>query len=432
MKNFILLCAIVCCANGCPATISNLHKRLHEISMKVHCELSQWGDCDATCGEGIRSRNITIPAKHGGNECSEELTQPCNLKPCPVHCELSQWGDCDATCGEGIRSRNITIPAKHGGNECFEELTQPCNLKPCPGPINLIAGGYDGGYKGYKNDAQIVDLSSQTRSCYFPYYPIAMSYATGAIVSGTPIVCGGESTGYKYHSECYKYTTNSWKFLTNMSTKRWNSASVPVKGKLLVLGGKDGDRNRLATSEYVSPDGDASQPGPDLPGPRSSHCAVKLSNGQVMLLGGYPDENKKSAIIFHPDTEEFDQSLPSLTFGREKFGCATFNSPLHDNREVVLAVGGKYQATAEVLDYTQPNPAWTQITGLPTDYSNYFWGARAVTSASGQGAIVQYKEHFYKLTCEVSGCTWRILPNQLNPGVSDAVMMTLPSDFNAC
>jgi len=34
MKNFILLCAIVCCANGCPATISNLHKRLHEISMK--------------------------------------------------------------------------------------------------------------------------------------------------------------------------------------------------------------------------------------------------------------------------------------------------------------------------------------------------------------------------------------------------------------
>ena len=39
------------------------------------------------------------------------------------------------------------------------------------------------------------------------------------------------------------------------------SASVPVKGKLLlVLGGCDGD-NSLATSEYVSPDEDASQPG---------------------------------------------------------------------------------------------------------------------------------------------------------------------------
>ena len=72
------------------------------------------------------------------------------------------------------------------------------------------------------------------------------------------------------------------------------------------------------------------------------------------------------------------------------------------------------------------------VAGLPTDYDDDFDGARAVTSASGQGAIVQHEEHFYELTCEVSGCTWRILPNKLNPGVSDAVMMTLPSDFNAC
>ena len=157
---------------------------------------------------------------------------------------------------------------------------------------------------------------------------------------------------------------NSWTLLTKMSTKRSGSASVPVKGKLLVLGGHDGD-NRLATSEYVSPDGDASQPGPNLPGPRSSHCAVKLANGQVMLLGGLPDENKKSAIIFHPDTG-IDQSLPPLNFEREGFGCATFNSPMHDNREVVLAVGGQGTATAEVLDYTQPNPAWTESNYIHT------------------------------------------------------------------
>ena len=129
-----------------------------------------------------------------------------------------------------------------------------------------------------------------------------------------------------------------------MSTKRWNSASVPVKGKLWVLGGYDGG-NMLATSEYVSPDGDASQPGPDLPGPRNGHCAVKLANGQVMLLGGWPRESFKSAIIFHPDTG-FDQSLPPMTFERSSFGCATFNSPMHENREVVLAVGGWEQATS--------------------------------------------------------------------------------------
>ena len=150
--------------------------------------------------------------------------------------------------------------------------------------------------------------------------------------------------------------TNSWTPLSKMSTKRDASASVPVKGKLLVLGGWYGYKD-LATSEYVSPDGDASQPGPDLPGPRSWHCAVKLANGHVMLLGGWPDW--KSVIVLHPDTEQFDQSLPPLKFGRRNFGCAAFNSPMHDNREVVLAVGGSEQASAEVLDYSQPNPAWT-------------------------------------------------------------------------
>jgi hypothetical protein len=226
------------------------------------------------------------------------------------------------------------------------------------GSVILVVGGQDDNYNQNQNDSQ---LSSLTRSCSnLQNYPIAIRGATGAIVSGHPIICGGESKGSRAHSECYRHSkaTNSWTFLTNMATKRSSSASVPVNGKLLVLGGEDDGYNRLATSEYVFSDGDASQPGPDLPGPRSDHCAVKLSNGQVMLLGGVP--GGKSVIILHPDTETFDQSLPPLIFNRDGASCAAFKSPLHDNREVVLAVGGYEQATAEVLDYTQPNPAWTE------------------------------------------------------------------------
>ena len=231
------------------------------------------------------------------------------------------------------------------------------------GPINLIVGGQNVKGTNYYSDAQIANLSNETSTCNnFSDYPLAgIRFATGAIVDGHPIICGGWSEELPAHSECFRHSkdTNSWTLLTNMSTKRWYSASVPVNGKLLVLGGIGyGGIGYLATSEYVSPDGDASQPGPDLPGPRYGHCAVKLSNGQVMLLGG--DLDKKSVIVFNPDTEIFDQSLPPLTFKRSDAGCAVFKSPRHDNREVVLAVGGLFEATAEVLDYTQPNPAWTE------------------------------------------------------------------------
>ena len=77
-----------------------------------------------------------------------------------------------------------------------------------------------------------------------------------------------------------------------------------------------------------------------------------------MLLGGSPDG--KSAIIFHPESETFDQSLPPMLYGRDDFGCASFYSPLHDNREVVLAAGGSEQAKAEILDYSQTNANWTE------------------------------------------------------------------------
>ena len=76
------------------------------------------------------------------------------------------------------------------------------------------------------------------------------------------------------------------------------------------------------------------------------------------------------------------------------------------------------------------------VAGLPTDYDTDFNGARAVTSASGQGAIVQLKEHFYGISCEFSGCAWTILAQNLDLGVSDAVMIMLPinytSNCNSC
>ena len=142
-----------------------------------------------------------------------------------------------------------------------------------------------------------------------------------------------------------------------MTTIRVFSASVPLNGKLWVTGG---DQNGLPSTEYVSPNGDESQPGPDLPSARAGHCAVKLSTGKVMLLGGgYGAKNGKSVIIFDPETKTFDLSLPSLKTNRFNFGCAVFKSAMHDNREVVLAVGGLFRVSAEIWDYTQLNAEWT-------------------------------------------------------------------------
>lgn len=66
------------------------------------------------------------------------------------------------------------------------------------------------------------------------------------------------------------------------------------------------------------------------------------------------------------------------------------------------------------------------VASLPTDYEDNFNGAKAVTSPSGKGAIVQHQEHLYELKCEVSGCSWTILPQKLKQGVEKAILLALP------
>jgi len=145
---------------------------------------------------------------------------------------------------------------------------------------------------------------------------------------------------------------------------------------------------------------------------------------------GWERENSKSVLIFDNDANLFNTSVPSLIHDRYNAGCAVFKSAAHDLRPIVLAVGGRGQATAEVLDYTQPNSEWTKIANLPTKHETNFQGARAVPSPSGHGVIVQLNEHFYKLQCQVSGCFWSILKQKLKQSVLGAVLFALPEEYN--
>ena len=74
------------------------------------------------------------------------------------------------------------------------------------------------------------------------------------------------------------------------------------------------------------------------------------------------------------------------------------------------------------------------VAELPTDHVDSrkkFYGARAMTSSSGKGAIVQMGKHFYEVTCEISSCSWSILAQKLDVGVTHPVIMTLPPDYTS-
>lgn len=116
----------------------------------VSCQMGPWGPWDRDCpscvpegtSPGIRTktRSVTREAEHGGSECpADSKSENCPTNYCPIDCVYTPWTDwteCSATCGGGIRQRFRTVrqPGRHGGIACTDTLseTESCNTKTCP------------------------------------------------------------------------------------------------------------------------------------------------------------------------------------------------------------------------------------------------------------------------------------------------------------
>ena len=130
------------------------------VECPIHCVLGQWGswgECTTECGPGKKShtRSIEIKAEHGGESCTDPLTEDtdCENDPCPIDCELSEWTDdangCTVTCGGGTlkQTRTVTEAGNEYGKACdvTREQTIDCNTDACPVDCELDDWANDGG-----------------------------------------------------------------------------------------------------------------------------------------------------------------------------------------------------------------------------------------------------------------------------------------------
>ncbi|KAL9969177.1 hypothetical protein ACROYT_G021362 [Oculina patagonica] len=128
---------------------------IHEATCNIdggYTEWTEWSECSATCGGGVRwhSRTCNNPEpKNKGKTCTEQELGPsvesgyCNTQDCPVpggYTDWSEWGECSVTCGGGVQKRTRTCtspPPSGGGPTCIEqnlgpaEEEQECNTQDC-------------------------------------------------------------------------------------------------------------------------------------------------------------------------------------------------------------------------------------------------------------------------------------------------------------
>jgi len=119
----------------------------------VNCEVGDWAawdDCSETCGSGstTRTRAIETQAADGGFVCPFTTeVETCNIEPCEIDCvaaPFGAWNDCTVTCGTGsqTKTRNIIVPAQHGGEDCSNVVAiTECNKQACP--VDCTVGDWD-------------------------------------------------------------------------------------------------------------------------------------------------------------------------------------------------------------------------------------------------------------------------------------------------
>jgi hypothetical protein len=166
---------------------------------------------------------------------------------------------------------------------------------------------------------EVVDVVSGESCADLADFPLQTSGAVGANLHGTPVVCGGYSSGWS--RKCYKYTNTGWQQFASMNEKRYAAAGVMHKNKFHVFGGYGDSRSK--TTELISIDGGVEY-GPDLPEAVNSHAITSINSTVSLLSGGYTSSNSRSPLTwyFNHETNVFS-SGPSLLKGRYDHGSAT-------------------------------------------------------------------------------------------------------------
>ncbi|XDA73444.1 hypothetical protein R6Z07F_003667 [Ovis aries] len=112
------------------------------------------GPCSVSCGAGLRqvtyscwdqSRSEWVEAARcAGSRPPEAWSEACTLEPCPPHWAAGDFGPCSASCGGGLREREVRCVEAQGGllrtaarSRCRVLAPQPaavdtCNSQPCP------------------------------------------------------------------------------------------------------------------------------------------------------------------------------------------------------------------------------------------------------------------------------------------------------------
>ena len=214
----------------------------------------------------------------------------------------------------------------------------------------MIAGGRD--YHTPWKMTEVFDSFKTNSTLSFGHLPSSRIGAVGAMLGSTPILCGGcEYSDVSYCSEhsfsdsCISFQNSQWSQSHSMNKKRMSAAGVQVNsGTFWILGGlSSGSENHggslLDSTEFIIQGQTNGVPGPKLPSGLDNMCAVKVSEEEIFVIGGWTGTYYTNDVwIYNPQNGFSRTQGPSLKTKRRAHACST----MRDGEKTSIIVAGGY------------------------------------------------------------------------------------------
>ncbi|CAF1039681.1 unnamed protein product [Adineta steineri] len=229
----------------------------------------------------------------------------------------------------------------------------------------LIAGG---DYGREMNDSELYDPLAGTWTTTGSMNNARFGHVASVLSNGKVLVIGGSRVGNNEmislnSAELYNPSTETWTTTGNMHfTRVGHTSSILNNGKLLVIGGlgvSDGYGPSLNTSELYDPSTEIWTI-PNNTGNtqrRSMHTASVLTDGQVVVAGGWVSNDvTKSVVLYDPSSESW---TPTSSLNNARYSHTA--SILKNGK--VLVTGGMGQIVLNTTELYDPSTRRWKTTG---------------------------------------------------------------------
>lgn len=182
----------------------------------------------------------------------------------------------------------------------------------------LIAGGWaTETHLPVWSSAELYDLSSGTFTKTGEMSTPRFGHSATLLPDGRVLIAGGSAVvngnSTLDSAEIYDSSTGKFSVISSMTAARlWHRATLLSNGEVLITGGYTFDSNphALASAELFDPVTETFTATGNMTADRSWHTATLLNNGQVLIDGGREDETVP-AELYDPATGTFSAVGPS-------------------------------------------------------------------------------------------------------------------------